>query len=154
MKRILYVDQNMPTKSFIAVVDMIIYGHSSHQIRGMEDYKGKLILYGTGDIINDYEGFENLGGEKYNHWRGIYIADIEPLSGNLVQFQIVPIFMNRFRLECYLKESQIWSAKRQSLVVYDANKGKDVSDFINTSHLIIMWNIPAHGLFYLSASRS
>jgi poly-gamma-glutamate synthesis protein (capsule biosynthesis protein) len=44
----------------------LIYGHSSHHARGMEVYKGKLILYGTGDIINDYEGFENPGEEKYN----------------------------------------------------------------------------------------
>lgn len=33
----------------------LIYGHSSHHIRGAEVYKGKLILYGAGDIVNDYE---------------------------------------------------------------------------------------------------
>eukprot|EP00957_Ditylum_brightwellii_P116795 8908195-Ditylum_brightwellii.AAC.1 len=53
----------------------IVYGHSSHHMRGMEVYKGKLILYGTGDIINDYEGFENRGEDKYNRLGGIFIAD-------------------------------------------------------------------------------
>ena len=38
-------------------VDMI-YGHSSHHVRGMEHYKGKLIIYGAGDLYNDYEGMQ------------------------------------------------------------------------------------------------
>lgn len=41
----------------------VIYGHSSHHIRGMEAYNGKLIIYGAGDLINDYEGFANTGDE-------------------------------------------------------------------------------------------
>jgi poly-gamma-glutamate capsule biosynthesis protein CapA/YwtB (metallophosphatase superfamily) len=42
----------------------LIYGHSSHHARGMEVYHDKLILYGTGDIINDYEGFEKIWEKK------------------------------------------------------------------------------------------
>jgi poly-gamma-glutamate capsule biosynthesis protein CapA/YwtB (metallophosphatase superfamily) len=34
----------------------IVHGHSSHHMRGIELYKGKLIFYGCGDFINDYEG--------------------------------------------------------------------------------------------------
>jgi len=41
----------------------IIHGHSSHHPRPIELYKGKLILYGCGDFITDYEG---IGGyEEY-----------------------------------------------------------------------------------------
>ena len=60
----------------------LIYGHSSHHVRGMEVYKGKLILYGTGDIINDYEGFENRGEENYNRLGGIYLVDIDAKSSD------------------------------------------------------------------------
>jgi poly-gamma-glutamate synthesis protein (capsule biosynthesis protein) len=33
-----------------------IHGHSSHHPRPVEVYRGRLILYGCGDVINDYEG--------------------------------------------------------------------------------------------------
>lgn len=33
-----------------------MHGHSSHHVKGAELYKGKLIIYGAGDLINDYEG--------------------------------------------------------------------------------------------------
>ena len=108
----------------------IIYGHSSHHVRGMEVYKGKLILYGAGDIINDYEGFENRGEEKYNKLGGIYLADIDAATGNFVQLQIVPMFMNRLRLERYREGSKMWRPNEQRLVT-DPNKGKDMAAFIN-----------------------
>ena len=44
-----------------AAVD-IIHGHSSHHIKGIEIYKGKPVIYGSGDFINDYEG---IGGHEY-----------------------------------------------------------------------------------------
>ena len=32
----------------------IIHGHSAHHIQGVEIYKGKLIIYGCGDFVDDY----------------------------------------------------------------------------------------------------
>jgi poly-gamma-glutamate capsule biosynthesis protein CapA/YwtB (metallophosphatase superfamily) len=113
----------------------IVYGHSSHHMRGMEVYKGKLILYGTGDIINDYEGFENRGEDRYNRLGGIFIADVDASSGNLRQLQIVPMFMNRLRLVRYKKGSQLWSPKQKRLVK-DDEKGKDLCTFINALSFI------------------
>jgi poly-gamma-glutamate capsule biosynthesis protein CapA/YwtB (metallophosphatase superfamily) len=34
----------------------IVHGHSSHHPRPIEVYRNRLILYGCGDFINDYEG--------------------------------------------------------------------------------------------------
>ena len=34
----------------------VVHGHSSHHPRPIEVYRGKLILYGCGDTIDDYEG--------------------------------------------------------------------------------------------------
>jgi hypothetical protein len=34
----------------------VVHGHSSHHPRSIEVYRGKLILYGCGDCIDDYEG--------------------------------------------------------------------------------------------------
>jgi poly-gamma-glutamate synthesis protein (capsule biosynthesis protein) len=34
----------------------IVHGHSSHHPKGIEVYKNKPIIYGCGDLLNDYEG--------------------------------------------------------------------------------------------------
>jgi len=39
----------------------VVHGHSSHHPRPIEVYRGRLILYGCGDLINDYEG---IGGRE------------------------------------------------------------------------------------------
>jgi len=36
----------------------IVHGHSSHHVKGIEVHRGKLILYGCGDFIDDYEGIK------------------------------------------------------------------------------------------------
>ena len=41
----------------------IIHGHSSHHAKAIEVYHGKLILYGCGDFIDDYEGIS--GYERF-----------------------------------------------------------------------------------------
>ncbi|MGH1571072.1 CapA family protein [Methylobacterium sp. P31] len=41
----------------------IVHGHSSHHPKGIEVYRGKLILYGCGDFLNDYEGI--VGHEEF-----------------------------------------------------------------------------------------
>jgi poly-gamma-glutamate capsule biosynthesis protein CapA/YwtB (metallophosphatase superfamily) len=46
-----------------ALVD-VVYGHSSHHVKGIEIYRGKPILYGCGDFLNDYEG---IGGHEQFH---------------------------------------------------------------------------------------
>ena len=41
----------------------VVWGHSSHHAKGIEVYHGKLVLYGAGDLINDYEGI--AGHEEF-----------------------------------------------------------------------------------------
>ena len=41
----------------------VIHGHSSHHPRPVEVYRGRLILYGCGDCIDDYEGIS--GHEEF-----------------------------------------------------------------------------------------
>ena len=107
----------------------LIYGHSSHHIRGLERYKGKLIMYGAGDIINDYEGFENVGEEKYNRLGGVFVVDLSS-SGDLRQLQIVPMLMNQLRLERVSKTSKRWDPNKGQ---YEQNEhlSHNLSTFIN-----------------------
>lgn len=75
----------------------VVYGHSSHHPLPVEVYRGKLILYGCGDLINDYEGIPMHGD-----WRGdvgcLYFVTIAADSGQLRRLDIVPLQRKCFRL--------------------------------------------------------
>lgn len=79
-----------------AAVD-VVHGHSSHHAKAIEVYRGKPILYGCGDFVNDYEGIE--GQEEF---RGdlalMYFVRVDAASGALVALELVPLQMRRFRL--------------------------------------------------------
>jgi poly-gamma-glutamate synthesis protein (capsule biosynthesis protein) len=83
----------------------IVFGHSSHHFKGIETYKGKLIIYGAGDFINDYEG---IGG--YEEFRGdlvlSYVVEIENLKIN--KLILLPFRIKKFRLNYCTDEEIDW----------------------------------------------
>jgi len=83
----------------------IVFGHSSHHFKGIETYKGKLIIYGAGDFINDYEG---IGG--YEEFRGDlvlgYVVEIENLKIN--KLILLPFRIKKFRLNYCTNEEIDW----------------------------------------------
>ncbi|MBV8993540.1 MAG: CapA family protein [Pseudonocardiales bacterium] len=75
----------------------IVHGHSSHHPRPIEVYRGKLVLYGCGDLINDYEGIS--GYENYrDDLRILYFASIAPDTGKLINLRMVPMQARKMRL--------------------------------------------------------
>lgn len=85
----------------------VIHGHSSHHVLGIEVYKHRLILYGCGDFLNDYEG---IGG--YEPYRGdiglMYFASIDPSQGHLVQMRMFPTQIRRFRIRRASHADALW----------------------------------------------
>ncbi len=74
----------------------VIYGHSSHHAKGIEVYQGRLILYGCGDFLNDYEGIE--GYEQYrDDLTLMYFPSFEPSTGRLVKMRMIPMQIRRFQ---------------------------------------------------------
>jgi poly-gamma-glutamate capsule biosynthesis protein CapA/YwtB (metallophosphatase superfamily) len=74
----------------------VIHGHSSHHAKAIEVYRNRLVLYGCGDFLNDYEGIE--GYDEYRNDLALMIfADIAP-SGDLAAAEIVPLQIRKFRL--------------------------------------------------------
>jgi poly-gamma-glutamate synthesis protein (capsule biosynthesis protein) len=75
----------------------VVFGHSSHHPRPIEVYRDRLILYGCGDFLNDYEG---IGGHE--RFRGdlrlLYLIDLDPTDGRLVGMRLVPFRVQQFRL--------------------------------------------------------
>jgi poly-gamma-glutamate capsule biosynthesis protein CapA/YwtB (metallophosphatase superfamily) len=85
----------------------IVHGHSSHHVKGMEVYKGKLVLYGCGDFLNDYEGITG-----YEAYRGdlvlMYFPSLDPSTGNLISLHMTPMQIKRFRLNRALDNDVLW----------------------------------------------
>ncbi len=75
----------------------LIHGHSSHHVKGVEVYQGKLILYGCGDFLNDYEGITG-----YEAYRGdltlMYFARLSASTGKLALLWMAPMQIRNFRL--------------------------------------------------------
>lgn len=75
----------------------IVHGHSSHHPRPIEVYRNRLILYGCGDLINDYEGIR--GYEQYRDDLVLmYFATLNSTRGELVQLRMTPMQIRQMRL--------------------------------------------------------
>ena len=75
----------------------VIHGHSSHHPRPIEVYQSKLVLYGCGDCIDDYEGIS--GHDNYrDDLRLLYFASLAPDTGALAALQMVPMQARKMRL--------------------------------------------------------
>lgn len=87
----------------------ILHGHSSHHAKGVEVYRGRLVLYGCGDFLNDYEGIE--GCEEF---RGdlalMYFADVDPASGDLDALTMTPLQIKRLQLRRASRADAAWVA--------------------------------------------
>jgi poly-gamma-glutamate synthesis protein (capsule biosynthesis protein) len=68
----------------------LVHGHSCHHPRPVEVYRGRLILYGCGDCIDDYEGIS--GYEEFrDELRLLYFASLTPGTGTLQALRMVPM---------------------------------------------------------------
>ncbi|BFU44536.1 CapA family protein [Krasilnikovia sp. MM14-A1004] len=85
----------------------VVHGHSSHHPRPIEIHHGRLILYGCGDLINDYEG---IGGhERFRpDLRLVYLARLDPADGTLTRLRMVPLRARRLRLEHATTAERDW----------------------------------------------
>jgi poly-gamma-glutamate capsule biosynthesis protein CapA/YwtB (metallophosphatase superfamily) len=95
----------------------IVYGHSSHHVKGIELYHGRLVLYGCGDFIDDYEGIRG-----YEAFRGdlglMYFPDIDLETGEVIRLAMVPTRLRKFQVQLasaseteWLMETLNWEGK-------------------------------------------
>lgn len=89
----------------------LVHGHSAHHPMPVEVHQGRLIVYGCGDLVNDYEG-----RPEYQPRRGelgaLLFADLEARSGRLLRLHVHPVRRRRFRLETALPEEAAWLERR------------------------------------------
>lgn len=85
----------------------IIHGHSSHHVKGMELYKGRPILYGCGDFLNDYEGITGYEGFR-DDLTLMYFATMNPTTGRLLQMEMAPLQIRKLRLTRASAKDALW----------------------------------------------
>lgn len=85
----------------------LIYGHSSHHPMPIEVHKGKLILYGCGDLVNDYEGI-GAHGELRSDWACLYFPTLDVRTGALLRLEIVPMELRRFQPRSAGTQASAW----------------------------------------------
>jgi poly-gamma-glutamate capsule biosynthesis protein CapA/YwtB (metallophosphatase superfamily) len=85
----------------------VVFGHSSHHAKAIEVYQRRLILYGCGDFLNDYEGI--TGYEEYrDDLAPLYTASFDPGSADLIDLKIVPFKIRRFQLVRASSKDSAW----------------------------------------------
>lgn len=85
----------------------LVHGHSSHHPKGIELYRQKLVLYGCGDFINDYEGIS--GYEDFRDDLAVmYLPRLDPATGRLLSLRMVPLQIRRFRLNQPSRQDAEW----------------------------------------------
>ena len=87
----------------------VVHGHSSHHPKALEVYRDKLILYGCGDFLNDYEGIS--GHESFRPGLALmYFPTVDAASGKLVRLALAPTRIGRFRVNLANEEEAAWLA--------------------------------------------
>ncbi|HWP44201.1 MAG TPA: CapA family protein, partial [Blastocatellia bacterium] len=75
----------------------IVHGHSSHHVKAIEVYRERLILYGCGDFLTDYEGISG-----YEGFRGdlalMYVARVDARQNRILGLEMAPFQSRKFRL--------------------------------------------------------
>jgi poly-gamma-glutamate capsule biosynthesis protein CapA/YwtB (metallophosphatase superfamily) len=114
----------------------VIHGHSSHHIQGIEIYRGKPVLYGCGDFLNDYEGIS--GHEAYRpDLTLMYFPVVNPASGTLVEFTAVPMQIRHLRAGRAPDEGVSWL--HATLSRESARFGVDVARDERTNTFTLRW---------------
>ncbi|MDX6749231.1 CapA family protein [Geminicoccaceae bacterium 1502E] len=88
----------------------LVHGHSSHHARAIQVHRGRLVLHGCGDLLNDYEG---IGG--YEAWRDdlavLHLATLAGRPPRLAALDLEVMQIRRFRLNAASAADTAWLAR-------------------------------------------
>jgi poly-gamma-glutamate capsule biosynthesis protein CapA/YwtB (metallophosphatase superfamily) len=88
----------------------VVHGHSSHHPRPVEVYRGRLVHYGCGDLVNDYEGIS--GDEPFRpDLRLLYLVSLDA-DGRLDSLEMVPLQAWQMRLRRASEADAQWLRRR------------------------------------------
>jgi len=86
----------------------VVHGHSSHHALGIEVIENRPVIYGCGDLVNDYEGI--VGG--HDSYRAelvlMYFVTLVAATGELERLTWRPMRLERLRLNHASAEEAGW----------------------------------------------
>lgn len=116
-----------PDKHFIdfahAMIDQgadVIHGHSAHNFQGIEVYNDRLILYDTGDFVDDYAVDPIL---KNDH---SFFFKVTASKQRLEKLELIPVLISNYQVNLATDQNYKWSIKRMQYL--SAKFGTKVSD--------------------------
>jgi poly-gamma-glutamate synthesis protein (capsule biosynthesis protein) len=113
----------------------IVHGHSSHHVKGLEVYQDRLILYGCGDFLNDYEG---IGGhEQYRpDLTLMYFPTVKASTGKLMQLRLVPMQIRHMKLNRASRKDAQWL---REVVSRESSRFGVRFQIDDKSNLVVTW---------------
>lgn len=82
----------------------LIHGHSSHHVKTVSMVDGKLVLWGCGDLLSDYEGIDP-GHQRYDEKAfapglgAIFFPTLDVATGRLWALRVVPLRNRKLSLQ-------------------------------------------------------
>lgn len=102
-----------PVKSFIdfahELLEMgvhIIHGHSAHIFQGVETYKDGLIMYDTGEFVDDYA----VDAYLRNDLSFLFLCELN--SSGLRKLKLIPLRIGNMQVNIAKGEDRSWSIER------------------------------------------
>lgn len=89
----------------------VVHGHSSHHPKAVEVHRGRAILYGCGDFVDDYEGIAGHEAFRDDLVLGHFLT-LDRASGALARLELVPYQLRRLRLSRVLERDRAWLERR------------------------------------------
>ncbi|CAF0779195.1 unnamed protein product [Didymodactylos carnosus] len=111
----------------------IIHGHSSHHVQGIEIYKGKPIIYGCGDFIDDYA----IDKEYRNDLSFIYLIDMDMDERKVTKIELIPTRCTNMQVNELTRNDQDYEWLFSTLARLSAPFGINVQKINNNNHFII-----------------
>lgn len=84
----------------------VVYGHSAHVVQGVEVYRGRPILYDTGDFVDDYAVDEALR----NDLSALFLLSIT--DSQMERVELVPVKINMCQVNHASRPARDWFAER------------------------------------------
>jgi poly-gamma-glutamate synthesis protein (capsule biosynthesis protein) len=84
----------------------VVHGHSSHHVRPLEVHHERLILYGAGDFLTDYEGIR--GHEEFRDELGLMYFPRLGEEGRLLELTMTPTHIRQFRVNHADASDKAW----------------------------------------------
>ena len=96
----------------------VFWGHSAHIVQGVEVWRGKPILYDTGDFVDDYA----VDPDLRNDLSGLFLIRVQP--PDVARIDIVPVVIGRCQVNRARGAERDWFVERFTALC--AERGTEV----------------------------